>query len=563
MERIMNPPRSSRLLAFARELQRAATFEQLLLTTRAEVSATVGYGHSWLMVADSDEVEELRLIDFAGAKRGDAWKVAPVLQVRGDAMIEEIVRSDVPVVVVDARTDPRTDKKIVEMLGNRTIINIPLRLLDKPFGVLGIGTFGDEEGCRAPTDEELEYLVGMASQLSVAAGRIRFIEERRRAEEALRKSEEDLRITLDSIGDGVIATDSAGKIVRMNPVAEALTGWRAADARGLGLSEVFRIVNELTREMVESPVDRVLREGAVVGLANHTVLVARDGTERAIADSGAPIRDPEGKVRGVVLVFRDQTDERTAETLRRANAAAETANAELEAFSYSVSHDLRAPLRAIEGFSKLLLEDYGQGLEVEARGYLQRVIGNAQRMSALIRDLLNLSRVTRSQLQRESIDISEMARSIVDVLRGREPNRVVEVDVASDLQASADPRLARIVLENLIANAWKFTSKKDHARIAIGKEERDGEEVFVVRDNGAGFDMAYVGKLFAPFQRLHGESEFEGTGVGLATVHRIVARHGGRIWAEAARDVGAVFRFTLRDSFLDKGGGRFPARPRP
>jgi signal transduction histidine kinase len=186
-------PPTSRLLAFARELQRVGTFEELLAATRAEVMVSLGYSHAWLFVGDSEEPKEMRLLSVVGERRDSAWEVAPVLKIEGDAMLEELVRGDEPVVVVDARTDPRTDKKIVEYMGNRTIINVPLRLLDKPFGAFGTGTFGDEEGCRAPTREELDYLVGMASQLSVAAGRIRFLEERKQAERVLKQTEEQLR----------------------------------------------------------------------------------------------------------------------------------------------------------------------------------------------------------------------------------------------------------------------------------------------------------------------------------------------------------------------------------
>jgi signal transduction histidine kinase len=188
----MSAPETSRLLAFARELQGVATFEELLLATRAELEVAMGFKHAWLFVADKEDVEEMRLIDIAGSVRSDAWIVAPVLKIKGDPMLEEIVRSDQPVVVADARTDPRTNKQIVAQLGNRTIVNVPLRLLDKPFGAFGTGTFGDEE-CRPPTREELDYLIGMASQLAVAAGRIRFLEERKRSEEALKKTEEQLR----------------------------------------------------------------------------------------------------------------------------------------------------------------------------------------------------------------------------------------------------------------------------------------------------------------------------------------------------------------------------------
>jgi two-component system cell cycle sensor histidine kinase/response regulator CckA len=189
----MIAPSTSRLLAFARELQRAATFEQLLVATQTEVTAAVGYQHAWLFVADSEDARELRLIDVAGSKREAGWEHAPVLSTESDAMLQEVLSSDQPVVVVDARLDPRTNKAMVEQLGNRTIVNVPLRLLDKPFGAFGTGTFGDEEGCKPPTPEQLDYLVGMGGQLAVAAGRIRFLEERKRAEETLKLTEAQLR----------------------------------------------------------------------------------------------------------------------------------------------------------------------------------------------------------------------------------------------------------------------------------------------------------------------------------------------------------------------------------
>jgi signal transduction histidine kinase len=248
------------------------------------------------------------------------------------------------------------------------------------------------------------------------------------------------------------------------------------------------------------------------------------------------------------LLARVRTHLELARVRRECANGLEQANKELEAFSYSVSHDLRAPLRAIDGFSKILLEDYGERLDGRAHQYLQRVRAGTQRMAALIDDLLNLSRISRAQLRQEPIDMTQLARNIVAELRRRDPSRNVAVEIADELSAHGDARLASIVLENLLGNAWKFTAKRPDAEIAFGGEKKGNETVFVLRDNGAGFDMAYAGKLFAPFQRLHSASEFEGTGIGLATVHRIVSRHGGHIWAEAAIDQGATFFFTFGTS---------------
>jgi light-regulated signal transduction histidine kinase (bacteriophytochrome) len=233
------------------------------------------------------------------------------------------------------------------------------------------------------------------------------------------------------------------------------------------------------------------------------------------------------------------------ESLREAKSAQEAANRELEAFSYSVAHDLRAPLRSIDGFSQALLDDCADILDEAGKLHLRYVREAAQDMAALIDGLLGLSRVTRSELRRESVDLTGIAGQIFTQLRRATPDRTVETVVAGDLEAEGDARLLRALMENLIGNAWKFTRHCASPRIEVGAARTDGERVYFVRDNGAGFDMAYAGKLFAAFQRLHSASEFEGTGIGLATVQRIVARHGGRVWAESEVGHGATFYFTL------------------
>ncbi len=223
------------------------------------------------------------------------------------------------------------------------------------------------------------------------------------------------------------------------------------------------------------------------------------------------------------------------------------ANKELEAFSYSVSHDLRAPLRAIDGFSHALLTDYESTLDEQGRDYLQRVRGATKRMAQLVDDLLSLSKITRAQLTREHVDLSDVARKVLADLGTRDSQRNVTTRVADGLAVQADPRLITVMLENLLGNAWKFTSKQPAATIEVGKESRGEEVVFYIKDNGAGFAMEHATRLFAPFQRLHAAEEFEGTGIGLATVNRVVARHGGRVWAEARPGQGATFLFTLGD----------------
>jgi signal transduction histidine kinase len=230
----------------------------------------------------------------------------------------------------------------------------------------------------------------------------------------------------------------------------------------------------------------------------------------------------------------------------KSQAALELSNRELEAFSYSVAHDLRAPLRSISGFSTALLEDCGESVSEQARGYLNRITSGSARMAELIDALLMLSRVSRSDLRREPVNMTHMAEAVIGQLRASQPDRAVRFAAQADVTAEGDPVLLRTLLENLLGNAWKFTSARASATIEFGAEEREGERFYFVRDDGAGFDMAYADRLFAPFQRLHPSHEFGGTGIGLATVQRIVHRHGGRIRAEGAVDRGATFRFTLR-----------------
>ena len=630
-------------------------------------------------------------------------------------------------------------------------------------------------------------------------------ETRRRAESEILAEEnaDTLATTLHSIGDGVISTDTDRRVVAMNPVAETLTKWSIDDARGRPFEDVFRIVNEKTREAAANPIERALRERSVVGLENHTVLLAKDGSETPIADSAAPIQDASGNLRGAVLVFRDVGAERAAavaledahafldsivenlpamlfvkdavdlrfvrlnrageellatnrdelvgksdldlfprdqaesfraadravlaarevidipeepivtprgqrwlhtkkipiadaegapkyllgisediterkamtdrlaiareqiarerdvldrfftlsidllciagadgyfkrispafdtlgyareellskpfldfvhpddvaatlaeveklraglptlhfdnryrckdgsyqwlswtaapdssgtlyaiarnvtlakkadEDLRRAKAAADAANRELEAFSYSVAHDLRAPLRGINGFAEALLEDYAGKLDEEADDHLRRIAAGAQRMGHLIDALLALSRVTRTDVRRERVELGALADDVIAHLRAEEPTREVEIAKHGDIVVRGDARLLRALMDNLIGNAWKFSRRRSRTRIEIGTVVKDGALVCYVRDNGAGFDMAYADKLFAPFQRLHAATEFAGTGIGLATCQRIVARHGGVIWAESQPDRGSTFYFTIPET---------------
>ena len=251
-----------------------------------------------------------------------------------------------------------------------------------------------------------------------------------------------------------------------------------------------------------------------------------------------------------ILPLQTEIEERirAEKVLEKRTAELEVSNHEMEAFSYSVSHDLRAPLRSMDGFSKVLMEDYADKLDDEARGYLQRICDSAGRMGSLIDDMLALSRTSRAEIKRVRIDLHDIAEIISLQLQSAEPERSAHIEIEQDLVLFADKNLITIVLDNLMSNAWKYSSGNDDTRIKIGKMKIEGEKVFYCKDNGVGFDFRYVNKLFIPFQRLHVSGEFEGNGIGLATVQRVINRHEGRIWAESTPGEGATFYFVIPDS---------------
>ncbi|UCH91685.1 MAG: DUF3365 domain-containing protein [Nitrospirota bacterium] len=282
-------------------------------------------------------------------------------------------------------------------------------------------------------------------------------------------------------------------------------------------------------------------------LAEETIRQARDNLEKRVQERTGKLAASNAElIREVAERKRAEDDIRNLNSqLVQRSAQLEASNKELEAFSYSVSHDLRAPLRGIDGFSQAVLEDYDDKLDESGRSYLQRVRAASQRMSQLIDAMLNLARLTRADIHTKTFDMSAMVHGILEDLQKIEPEREVECVVANNLLATADPQLIRAVLENLLGNAWKFTRQQPNPRIEFGHGQYKGQAAFFVKDNGAGFDMSYAHKLFGTFQRLHAYTEFPGVGVGLATVHRIIQRHGGQIWAEGAVGEGAIFHFTL------------------
>lgn len=336
---------------------------------------------------------------------------------------------------------------------------------------------------------------------------------------------------LESMFNCVLVLDEKGTILTVNRLTVQTFGYSKAELIGLSMYEILHEDMRLLSPNTNIETEAYTRSGR-----KFAVMVS-------VASLDAQAKMP-SKLR--VCVIKDISEsKRLEDEIKERNLALSAANQELEAFSYSVSHDLRAPLRIIDGFSQALVEDAGDQLQGEAKVHLERIRAGVQKMGQLIDAVLNLSRLTRAAMTIAELDLTAMAKNIVAELRNLEPGRRVEVMVHDNLEAYGDQVLVKVTLENLIGNAWKYTSKKDVAKIEFGKTTKNDITVFFVKDNGAGFDMNYAKKLFTPFQRLHTQSEFTGTGIGLASVKRIIHRHGGTIWVESEIDKGTTFYFTL------------------
>ncbi len=432
------------------------------------------------------------------------------------------------------------------------------RCPDVPF-VFFSGTIGEDAAIDALRGGATDYVLKdrpgrLVPALRRALREARERAQRRQAEERLRAAEETYRVVAETASDGIVTIDDEGRITFVNPAAEQIFGYSADELWGV---ELAMLMPERFREVHRAGLRLFLATGqrGVSWTAAEFAGLHKDGHEIPLEISFGVLR------RGGTYLFtgiiRDITERKRAEqkvhdlneSLERRvlerTAELEATTKELEAFSYSVSHDLRAPLRAINGFAQIVLEEYGETVDERCRDYLERVNSGCARMAELIEALLALARVARWEMRRETVDCSALAEAVAADLRTTNTGRQVLFTAAEGLIVDADRALVRAVLENLLGNAWKYTSKHPTARIDFGAIKRRGEQVFFVRDDGAGFDMAYASKLYGAFQRLHGSDEFEGTGIGLATVQRIVHRHGGRTWAESSIEQGATFYFTL------------------
>ena len=384
-----------------------------------------------------------------------------------------------------------------------------------------------------------------------------------------RPPDERLQAVFDHAMTGIGEITPSGEFVRVNSYFCQFTGYTQDELRSMRVQD---IVFPDDRDADLAGMQR-LRSGEIGSYSTEKRYLRKDGGVVWAEVNQAVVRDESGAVQLIVGAVRDITAQRKAEAEVRAlnaelgirveqrTAELERANKNLEAFTYSVSHDLRSPLRALSGFSEALVEEYGDSLDETGRGYAGRIQAASARMAALIDDLLQLSRVSRAEMNVRPVDLSAEVADLVEELRLREPGRRVRVTVEDGVWVRADRILIRSVVQNLVENAWKFTARHDDATIEFGTTTvEDAAVCCYVRDNGAGFDPAYAGKLFQPFQRLHSAAEFPGTGVGLASVQRIIERHGGRVWAEGAVDQGATFCFTVEGAAAPHGSPS-PAAP--
>jgi PAS domain S-box-containing protein len=476
-----------------------------------------------------------------------------------DGIIEQCFLTAAPLSVCAADAISASDRALLASVSAEMMHASPILTTE---GVWGIALVFHRSGALFPEDD-LALLNLLTQQSAVFLENSLLVDELRlhsgemearvdaRTRE-LKDSREQYRQIVETAQEGIWLTDGMFRTTFVNK--------KMAEMLATTIEDMLTSPPEsfLDKEWLGMIDQLKTRRRAGVGEQYESKLRRRDGGVLWALTSATPLNDENGKLVGSLTMVADITKLKEAEErLLQLNAELEervasrtadliTLNREMEAFSYSVSHDLRAPLRGIDGFSQALLEDHADQLDDDGRNLLGRVRAAAQRMATLIDDLLNLSRISRSEMKWENIDLTELAHSVIDDLRQSDPAREIEIVIAPEMCVSGDERLIRIALENLLRNAWKFTRKTKDARIEIAPMLEHGTDVYAVRDNGAGFDMAYADKLFGAFQRLHSMSEYEGTGIGLATVQRIIHRHGGRIWAEGAVNEGATFYFTLQ-----------------
>jgi PAS domain S-box-containing protein len=535
--------------------------EAALLAEVCRVAVDVGeYRMAWVGYAIDDEARSIRPMAHAGDEDGYlssirlSWRDD---EAAGQGPAGQAVRSGQAQQSGDiSHADNHFHWHEAAMArGYSSAICLPLRDGPRSFGVLCLYS-GEAQHFTA---DEIRLLQELADNLAFGIGSLRARLERRRSQEAARQAAAKMReqaSLLDRAQDAIMVRNLDRTIRFWNKGAERLYGWTAEEVLGKSMAELMYYSPEV---LGNAMAQTLANDGDWTGELEQR---ARDGSAVCVEARWTVVRDEQGRVNGVLGINSDIRERKRAreeimqlnasleERVQQRTAQLEFANKQLEAFSYSVSHDLRSPLSAVDGFSDLLERAMAKAdanpLTDRSRHYLARIRAGVSQMGELIDAMLTLAQVSRSSLRWEPVNLSALATSVLDGWREREPGRPVQIDIEPGLTGLGDPRLLKQVLDNLLGNAWKFSAKQDVTDISFGHEINPaGETVYFVRDKGTGFDMAYAEKLFGAFQRLHSLSEFAGTGIGLATVHRIIARHGGRVWAQSAPGQGATFYFTL------------------
>lgn len=518
-----------------------------------------GYRMAWVGYAQDDASRSILPMAHAGHEEGylSAIKLTwDEEQQTGRGPAGQTIRSGQPRVSEDITQGANQFfwSDIATERGYRSAVFLPLRDASRTFGLLGLYS----DSLEKLASDEIKLLQDMADNLAFGIGSLRTRLERQRSQEAARQASAQVReqaSLLDRAQDAIMVRNLDQTIRFWNKGSQRLYGWTAEEV--LGKTMVGQMYQD-PQTLIDAMNQTLANEGDWSGELEQ---LARDGSAISIEARWTVVRDELGRINGVLGINTDIRERKRArEEILQLNASLEErvqqrtgqlefANKQLEAFSYSVSHDLRTPLSAIDGFSNLLVREIDSGMPGErGKHYLARIRAGVVQMGELIDALLSLAQVSRASLRWDTVDLSGMARRILDGYKESEPGREVLLDIEPGLMAHGDPRLLQQVLDNLLGNAWKFSSQQPQALISFRREiVEEGEAVYVVQDNGAGFDMAYSERLFGAFQRLHTVSEFSGTGIGLATVHRIVTRHGGRVWATSAPGRGAAFYFTLGD----------------
>jgi PAS domain S-box-containing protein len=503
--------------------------------------------------------------------QADRARLAAIVESSGDAILSQTVEGKI--LTWNAAAERLLGYKPEEAVGKSVTFYIPKELKDEEGEILSRVSKGElverletyriaKDGRRVPVSLRVSPIKDSEGRVIGSSKTLHDISDILAAREALAKERNLLQTTLASIGDGVIVTDDRGLVSFMNAEAERLTGWKSSEARGRDLPSVFRIVNEETRKSVENPVEKVLRLGQVVGLANHTILLAKDGREVPIDDSAAPIREPGGPLYGVVLVFRDFSEHKKAEAaaaqarqdLARANASLEEAVQErtaklremveeLQHVSYSITHDMRAPLRAMSSFSEMLLESAAT-LPAESQDYCRRIMTGAARLDRLIQDALSYSRAVLQDVPLESVDLARLIKGLLETYPNFHPEKA---DIAVEGQLPAvlgNEALLTQCFSNLLGNAVKFVAPGTRPRVRVRSEIQDGVARIWIEDNGIGIPTEARNRLFGMFQKL--DNQYEGTGIGLAIVRKVVERMGGQVGLDSDPGDGSRFWVDLR-----------------